>query len=322
MSKPNLETANIELADEFLANSAGNFVANEDSSLRDREWQSIDDAVIKISRENLNGIADLRTAGLVQGNKSIGTELTMYERSGDMTDADISMDLATLGQGDRLLFDKVGVPVPTIHKMFRIGQRQLAASRERGESLDTSQTDIATRKVAVSLENMLFNGVPDLIYANSRIYGYTTHPDRNTVSLTGGGWTSATATPYEDVIKMIKAANRDNMNGPFTIYVANDIWMSLFIDQSEVKGEKTHYTRILEVPGVSAIKPSASLADGNVIMVQMTSNVVDLWVAKDIGSYEWQEQGTYSDVNVNVLAIMVPRVKSEKNGQCGIVHAA
>jgi hypothetical protein len=84
------------------------------------------------------------------------------------------------------------LPLPITHKDFFINLRTLAASRERGEALDTTQARTAGRVVAEQLEKMLFQGGPT--FGGLSIYGYMTHPDRNTDNSFDGGkdWGDAT----------------------------------------------------------------------------------------------------------------------------------
>lgn len=291
------------------------------ATLRHEEHVRYDDKLVMVARQRLNGIADLQRAGLVVPLGGLGVMLSMYERAGDMTAAAVNMDGMTDSQKDRLTFDEVGVPIPIFHKDWSLNKRQLEASRTRGEPLSTTQVAISTRIVADSLEDCLFNGLPSLVVDGKTIYGYTTHPDRNTVTLSGSGWATATGRDIiGDTKNMLQAAYDDNKFGPFVMYVAKDIWAEIQMDYNDNKGDKTYKERIESFSDISEVKAGDSLPAGHVVLVQMTEDVVDLAVAQDIVNLEWQTNPMQS--LFKVYGAMAPRVKADKNGSCGIVHGS
>lgn len=321
------ENVNVSSSDEFVnsANSAGADILGDlyvnDKTLRHEEHLKFDDKLVMIARQRLNGIADLRASGLVVPLGGLGVMLSMYERVGDMTAANVSMDGVTAGEKDRVTFDKKGVPIPIFHKDWSLNRRQLEASRSRGEPLSTTQMAIATRIVADGIENCLFNGMPNLQLDGHTIYGYTTHPDRNVVTLSGSGWAVATGRDViGDTKNMLNAAYSDNKFGPFVMYVAKDIWAEIQMDYNENKGDKTYKERIEAFADISQVKAGDSLADGQVLLVQMTEDVVDLAVAQDIVNVEWQTNPMQSQFKV--YGAMAPRIKSDRNGSSGIVHGS
>jgi hypothetical protein len=56
-----------------------------------------------------------------------------------------------------------------------------------------------------------------------------------------------------------------------------------------------------------------------VLLVQLTSDVVDLPVGQDITTVEWDTKGGLQ-MHFKVMAAMAPRMKSDANGNTGIVH--
>src|SRR5690606_33562787 len=96
--------------------------------------------------------------GLVQ-SVSIGSLLRVTERLSDFDEADVSFDGDTDPTSDRPNFEKDVVPVPVIAKDFRLNWRQLAASRERGDPLDTTGAELAARKVRDRLQKLITLGL-------------------------------------------------------------------------------------------------------------------------------------------------------------------
>jgi uncharacterized linocin/CFP29 family protein len=308
---------NIARADDFIGNPSDLTV---NSTLTHEAHKAFDNKLLEIFRDRMVGIGDLKSHGLVE-RFDFGTVLAYYQRIGDTTAASISMDGLAKGQDDSLTYDMVGVPIPVITKDWTLPARQLASSRLSGHPLDTTQMAMSARIVMDYIENMLFNGVPNFVVDNSRIYGYTTHPDRKTVTLSGTGWGSAAGRDIlGDTKNMIELLNGDNIYGPLTMYVAKDIWVELQMDYSANKGDKTFKQRIEDFADIQEVKVADSLNDGNVILVKLSSEVVSLYVCRDIINMQWSADDPLS-TNFKVMGAMAPCIKSTKIRQCGVCHA-
>ena len=184
------------------------------ATLRDDEWREVDATVVDVATRRLNGIMDLRNMNLIRTLGGIGTLLAQYEKQGDMTDADINMRIEAPGDEDKVEWELASVPVPVVHKNFRIDARSLDASRRMGSGLDVTQAAVATRKVAEGLEDLLFNGSGSIVVNGQKIHGYTTEPNRNTMN-GAGDWGSIPTRSR----KAITVARKDNHHGPFMVYV-------------------------------------------------------------------------------------------------------
>ena len=295
--------------------------ANE-GALRYDQWKDIDSEVIKVAVDRLVGIADLRGAGLVHNTGGLGKTISQWEEESNMTGANIDMSGITRGEEDHLNYNLMSVPVPIVHKDFRLNIRNLEASRfGGGESLDTAQAGVAARVVAEASEDMLFAGRPIVVNGNT-IYGYTTFPDRNQVDFgTNGTWDSPAKTGQnilDDVLNMIQASIDAKYFGAFKLYVPAAYETKLQSDfKSETSG--TIEERILSLRQISGIEYADRLATGNVLLVQLTREVVDLAVGQDITTIQWQEQGGMVE-NFKVMACWAPRLKKDYDGRCGITH--
>lgn len=295
----------------------GQLIANN-ATLRHEEHKVYDDKLIEIARKKLRIINDIRSRGLTKNLGSVGDLLTHYERVGDMTSASISMDAKTRGQKDRTTFDQVAVPVPVFHKEFEINWRQLEASRNRGEALDTTNIGLCTTLVTEEMETAVYNGIPGLTVSGSTVYGLTTHPDRNTGTLTAS-WATATGAQIKtDVKAMIAQAIGQNFYGPFVLYVSRDVWPNLQDDYSTTKGDNTIKQRVEDFAEIDEVRVGHFLAADTVLMVQMTEDVIDLAVAQDIRKIQFNLDPFSTDYKV--FSIMVPRIKSEKDGRSGVSH--
>lgn len=244
-----------------------------------------------------------------------------------MIAAQISMDGVTQAPADRVEFSLVSTPLPIIHMDFQLGIRELAASRNGGIALDTTQAEEATRSVVERTEDMLINGVSagDVLgfgSSSAQIFGYTNRTNRNTYSLTGNWDESAQGGEdiVNDVIGMITTAHGDRMFGPYTLYIPTNYWVELQKDFKS-NSDKTIMTRLMEIAGIETIKPLDYLSDDNVLLIQMSRNVVDMAVGMQPTVISWEGQGGMV-LYFKVMSIMVPRIKLDYDNRSGIVHAS
>lgn len=290
-------------------------------TLRHEEWKFFDDAIIEEAVIRLVGVADLIGAGLVRPvPNALGKTVFGYEKVTDMDEAQISLDGLGRTGNDRQEFDLNQIPLPIVHKDFFLNLRTLAASREKGESLDTTQVRTAGRVVAEKMEYMLFQGGPT--FGGLPIYGYMTHPDRNTSGFgTNGDWAQAAKTGENilaDVQTMMTALAADRMYGPYWIYVPADAGVKLGGD-FKANSDKTIIQRILEVPGVKGIRVADQLPTSNVVMVQATADVAAWVQGENLQTVQWDEDGGFR-INFKAFAIGVPLIRSDADGRSGVYH--
>ena len=282
--------------------------------LRRDEWEQLDAAVIDVASDVRNGIADLEVSGLTLNLGGLGVLVSQYERITDMTSASVNMAAEVDDEEDRIHYDLIGVPVPIISKSFRIDIRSLAASRQNGSGLDTTHVDAATRKVEEMAEQMLFTG-SSIVQGGNVIYGYLTHPNRNTV---GGGADWGTSTNiYGNVTAMIASLVGDNMYGPYRLYLHPDQYMQTLAMTASTSTPILN--TLTQLPGLApgSIKPSIYVTAGQGVLVQMSRDVVDLAVGQDTTPVEWDTKGGLV-TRWKVLAAKVPRVKADAAGKSGL----
>lgn len=288
-------------------------------TLRRDEWKQLDEAVLAASRIRLGGIDDLISNGLVfnLGN-AMGTTVLEYHDINDAMTADLSMDGVTRGLGDRVNYGTNYLPIPIIHVDFEINARVLETSRRNGNPLDTTSVEMATRRVNEKLEAMLFT---DTTYAfgGGTIYSYLNQPYRNQVTLAKDWATTATgAEILADVQDMKQAAIDSKHYGPFMLYIPTAYERKLDDDYSS-SYPKSIRARILEISGIKGIKTIDTLTAANVVLVQMTSDVVRLVRGMGVQVVEWQTEGKFI-TRYKALSIATPQVRADANHNSGIVH--
>lgn len=304
----------------LMANGWDPQVLRDNSVLRKDEWIEFDTALVPIARARLRGVNDLISAGLTLtlGN-GMGTTILQWEEVSDMDPADISMDGVTRGTHDRVNFDINNLPIYIVHKDFHINLRNLESSRRLGVPIDTTQIEVATRRVSDQVENILFNGT-SLTFGGNSVFGYRTAPNRNTFVI-APLWGAATGEEIvTDVIDMIQAAQVDNMFGPYVLYVGTNYW-NLLLDDYKANSDKPIIQRIRELEGISDVRVADTLPIDNVLLVQMTKDVVDLVIGMQPRVVQWDVEGGFQ-TNFKVLTILVPRIKQDFDNRSGIVHGA
>ena len=289
------------------------------ATLRKEEWVQLDTAVLAASLTRLVAVADLYSRDLVYriGNGLAQTVL-QYQDTGEMTAAEITMDAVTGTQRDRPEYGLHSLPLPIIHKDFTFNSRFLAESRNMGRGLDVLAASQAARVVAEKVEDMLINGTSNYTYAGATLYGYVDFPQNNDVTLTHH-WDASGCTPEMilDDVRSMKQANIDvRKYGPYVLYVPTGYETVLDDDYNTISG-KTIRERILGIQNITDVKVLDTLPAHHVLLIQMDSETVRMVEGLPINTVEWQEGGGFV-TNYKVLTIMVPQIRADQNGNCGV----
>lgn len=296
------------------------------ATLRRDEWKHLDEAILRIAETRLNGVQDLIEKGLVYnlGNGLGSTVLETHDIS-DALEADLTMDGITRAKNDRVNYTTNYLPLPIIHADYEINTRALNASRSLGNPLDTSMAERAVRKVSEKLEDMLFTSTT-YTFGGGTIYSYLNHPNRNQVSL-ATGWDDS-AKSARDIVDEVLSLKQTSINakhyGPWMLYIPTAYETVLDEDYEDTGTTSTNRTireRILQIAGITGIKVVDTLTADNVILVQMTSDVVRLVRGMPITNVEWTQEGGMI-YKYKVMTIQVPQVRSDQEGNSGVVHLA
>lgn len=303
-------------------------VTNAPAALRFQDWRLIDEAIIRVSKPNLQAVGDLRAAGLETTlSNGMGYTVFSFERMSDISKAQISMDGLRVTETDRPVFDITNLPLPLIHKDFSFSARQVMASRNGNTPLDTATAELAARRVAETAEELLLGILPIYTYGGGSIYGYTNFPSRITYSMTApnaAGWSPATT--IDEVLAMITASKQAFHYGPWMLYTSTNWDRYLDGDYSSAKGDLTLRQRILSIRGIMGCKTIDYLQFLTnqpfcMVLVQMTSDVVREVIGMDLTTIQWESHGGMQ-LNFKVMCIMVPQLRTDMNLNTGIVHGS
>jgi len=297
-------------------------VSNAPASLRKDDWKLLDEAIIKAAKERLRVVADMNAAGLTF-NIPNGMSKTVLESEtqSDINDATISMDGLRQGRNDRPEFDLVNLPLPIIHKDFGYSTRQILASRNGGSPLDTTMAELAGRRVAETIEKLTLGVSSSYAYGGGTIYGFTNFPQRLTFTITDptGAWTPDVL--VSEILAMRNLSQQAFHYGPWAIYTGLAWDEYLDADYSAQKGDNTLRDRIEAIQGIDGVMTADYLTGFDIIMVQKTNDVARMVNGMGLTTVQWETNGGMK-INYKVMAINIPQLRADFNGNTGIVHGS
>ncbi|MBU2249826.1 MAG: bacteriocin family protein [Gammaproteobacteria bacterium] len=308
-------------ASRLLANGMNVEALRTNDVLLYDEWKEIDKVVLASYMYRLVGVQDLLARNLnFSIPNGLGKTVLGYQDASDTTDAEISMDGVTRSKRDRPEFDISYLPLPLIHKDFSFSIREIEASRNGQMALDTTTASLSGRRVAEMIEQILFRGASTYTFGGGTLYGYCDEPNRNTGSLTGGWDDSSTSGEeiLDDVLAMKQALVTDRCYGPYGLYIPSNFETKIDAD-FKANSDKSIRSRLMEISGVLFVKVADKLAVDQVVLVQLTPDVVRMVTGLDITTVQWETDGGMR-VNFKVMAIQVPQTRHDQSGRCGIAH--
>lgn len=300
-------------------------VPTNHATLRREEWIALDEAVMKIAEQRLVGANDLVSRGLVYNlGNPMGTTVLENHTISDAMEAELTMDGVSRGKGDRPVYGTTYLPIPIIHVDYEINTRVLSASRNMGNSLDTSSAERAARRVAEKVEDMLFTNT-SYKFGGGYIYSYVNYPDRIPVTLSTYGQWDASGITGANIVNSVLAMKQASINnyhyGPWVLYIPTGYETVLDDDYDATTPGTTIRERIMKIAGIKDIKVVDRLTAHNVLLVQMTPDVVRMVMGLGLQNIQWQTEGNFVN-KYKVLTIQVPQIRSDYNGKTGIVHMA
>jgi len=118
----------------------------------------------------------------------------------------------------------------------------------------------------------------------------------------------------------MRQASEDNHHyGPWSLYTSPAWDQYLDDDYSTLKGDITLRQRVTAINGIGAVTTLDYLTGFQMILVQMTSDVIRMVIGMDVTTVQWETHGGMR-LNFKVMAIMVPQLRADFNGQTGIIH--
>ncbi len=294
---------------------------NATATLRKDEWKEIDDVCVKAAKPRLRLVGDLRSMGLTKSiGNGFGKTMLQTETQSDITAAEMSMDGINRSNSDRPVYEPTLLPLPIAHKDFGFTARQIATSRNENTPLDTECVALAARRVAETAEQLAIGSLSSYTYGGGTIYGLINYTSRLTKVITSpaaSGWTGSTL--VDEVLAMIEQARGAYHYGPYVLYTGVGWDRYLDADYSSSKGDNTLRDRVRKIEDIQDVKRLDYLTGYQVVLVQMTPDVIREVIGMEMTTVQWPSEGGLFQ-NFKVMAILVPQLRVDQNGNGGIVH--
>lgn len=289
------------------------------SPLPEDAQRIIDQAVVRVGRDRLVVVADLIDAGLTY---NVPDALSVMEVQWDAVSESghAQRTMNPSARGENQLPDRVPnrIPLYLTTDDFFFGIRTLRASQRVGMPLDTTLVEQATRNVNEAIEDAAING------AQLKVHGYDTPglltaPNVNTFTITN--WMTETGENIlAQVLSMIGVAHSARRFGPYNLYIPTNYGVRLQND-FKANGELSIMARLMQVQSGGRtlnIRVADQLPANTVVLVQMTSDIIDLVDGQRPVTVPWTSPDGFT-LYWLVMAIQVPRVKTDYAQTSGIV---
>lgn len=307
-------------AERLLASGFNVNALRTNATLLYDEWKHIDQAVIKAAQDRLVAIAQLMSRGLSYNiPEGLNKTVLGWQDSSDIEDAEVNMDGVSQGRRDRPEYDIAYLPLPIVHKDFSFSVREIGQSRNGNMPLDTTMAELCSMKVSDKVEDILFNGLSSYKFGGGTIYGLTDHPSRNTGTWTAD-WNDSAATGagiITDLLAMKQAALNDKKYGPYGLWIPKNFETA--VDGDYASGyPKTIRERILSINDFAFMQVADKLTDDYTALVSLHTETIRMVAGLPVTTVQWESSGGMR-INFKVMTILIPQIRADQEGNCGVV---
>jgi hypothetical protein len=286
----------------------------------------IDDRVVETGLARLSIVDDLLGSGLTFPlDDAMSIMEVQWEAISKTGFAQRSMEPRARGENQLPARTVYKIPIYITSDDFHLGQRLLGASRRVGAPLDLTMVTQATRRVNEAIEDAAVNGA--VTVDGNSTPGLITAPNVNNFAYgSGEAWDAAGHSGQDivdDVIGMIALAYAANRRGPFTLAVSTVY--DLKLSKYWTDGTTTFPTTIRQVlesirteGGNLRVVVADTLSDDRTILYERSSDVIDVITGFSPMAVPWTGPTPW-ELHWQVMAIMVPRVKTDYDETSGVV---
>lgn len=303
--------------------------------MMDKAQVAIDKAVVEVGLQRLTLVADLMAAGLTYNlTDPLSIAQLEWNTISKIGAAQRTMSPSARGENKMPIVTPNRLPIYLTTDKFEIDIRTLKTSQRIGTPLDVSNVKQCVRAVNEAVEDAAINGATtldgqNLVDAGYNAPGLLNAPGVNTQSLTAAAWTTTPvgSTVFNEVMAMIGKLQAKKKFGPYRLYVGTQIGNTMDSDYNSGSANPiTIRQRLLQIESLQAVRVADLLPTGNgatpsignkVVLVQMTSDVVDVVMGQAPTVIPWTSLDGFMIHNL-VMAIMIPRVRSDAEGNSGV----
>lgn len=306
------------------------------SPLSDKAQVEVDKAVIQVGLERLTFVADILAAGLTYPlSNPLSVTQIEWETVNKTGYAQRTMSPSARGEYQMQDRKMQRIPVYLTTDDFSVGIRTLLASQRVGMPIDTSLVAQATRRVNEAIEDAAINGATTLDGQDFQDSGYKAPGLINAPGATNYelavDWTAPAPGDFSlgpkmlaDVMGMIAVMQSKQRYGPYNLYVGTKAGQVIEND-FKANGDASIRARLESVTAggrgitirVADRMPQAAVGV-QVALVQMTSDVIDIVTGQSPTVIPWTSLDGFTLFWL-VMAIQIPRVKTDYFGNTGIV---
>jgi len=298
--------------------------------LSERAQVVIDQAVLEVGLQRLTVAADIMAAGLTY-NLTDPLSVTQLEWSSTnkIGAAQRTMTPSARGENKLPVVTPNRLPIYLTTDGFELDIRTLKQSQRIGMPLDTTIVKQCTRSVNEAIEDATINGATTLDGQDLKVAGYSAPgllnaPNAETESWTLADWTTAPngANVFADVMAGVTKLQANKKFGPYHLYVGTAIANGMEFDYNATNNAQglTIRQRLMQIEPLKKIAVADMMPANKAVLVQMTADVVDMVVGQPPTVIPWTSLDGFTIHNL-VMAIMIPRVRSDYNGDSGVVVA-
>jgi uncharacterized linocin/CFP29 family protein len=297
------------------------------SPMTDKAQVLLDRAVVEVGLQRLTVTADIMAAGLTYPlSDPLSVAQLEWNSVNKIGAAQRTMNPQSRGENKLPIVTPNRLPIYLTTDEFEIDIRTLKTSQRVGMPLDTSIVKQCVRAVNEAIEDATINGATTLDGQDLKVAGYSAPgllnaPNAEAQALTLASWdvTPVGSTIFSEVQSMIGKLQANKKYGPYRLYVPTDVGLTFDNDYNATNNAQglTIRQRILQMENIQAVKTADMLPSTKVVLVQMTSDVIDIVVGQPPTIIPWTSLDGFSIHNL-VMAIMIPRVRSDYNGDSGV----
>lgn len=293
----------------------------------DKAQVMIDNAVVSVGLQRLSAAARVMAAGLTYTlTDPLSVTQLEWNTQSKVGAAQRTMTPSARGENSVPQMLPHRLPIYLTTDKFELDIRTLKASARVGQPLDTAIVGQKTRSVNEAIEDALINGPTTLDGQNLTDAGYTAYgllnePNVNTEALTLAAWVTSPvgSTVFTETERMISKLQGDKKFGPYEMFVGTTVGNAMDSDYNNTNNAQglTIRERLLKIPTLREITVCDLMPSNKVVLVQMTSDVVEMVVGQQPTVIPWTSLDGFTIHNL-VMAIMVPRVRSDYDGNSGV----
>ena len=291
-------------------------------TLRRDEWKLLDEAVMGVKKDRLQGVQRLIDAGLTK-NIQNAMGHTVYEWHQKQADANaqVAMSPRNTAENERPDYKTQYTPIPIILSGYEIDFREEALSQNMPRSISTDMAEEAARAVNEKLEDLTFTN-ESYSFGGGTLYSLVSTPYHAATGSLIGKWDDSSTSGsniVSDVQNMVSDATAQKYYGPFELFIPSNYEDKLDEDY-DVSGNslltiRERLNRISKINGITAVD---RMPADTVLLVELNAETIRVLQGQGLTNIEWQAAGPFV-TDYAVMTIQVPQVRWTYDGKTGIV---